>query len=173
MEAVVRSGDRIPVEISINPPFERDGEILFIAFVRDISDRKRAEILQVQLYEEAKHANQMLRDFSSLVVHELRRPLAVIQAYASMLADGTMSDRPAEVQRALEELKRQAHAANVHRRAAGRGSGSICRDHRWKRRRRQPEHSERAMDADRPAIARRSSGTAGQASGGPRRRTSG
>lgn len=112
MEAVLRSGDRIPVEISINPPFERQGQTLFIAFIRDISDRKRGEALQARLYEETKHANQMLRDFSSLMVHELRRPLAVIQAYSSVLADGKLSDRPAEAQRALEELKRQSQAAN-------------------------------------------------------------
>src|SRR5579859_2315848 len=38
MEAVTRSGDRIPVEISINPPFQHQGQTLFIAFIRDISD---------------------------------------------------------------------------------------------------------------------------------------
>ena len=111
MEAIVRSGGRIPVEISINRPVEHGGEPVFIAFVRDISERKTAEEAQRRLYEEAQLANQALRDYSSLMVHELRGPLAVIGGYASMLADGSLFEPPPQVQRAIDDLLRSAEVA--------------------------------------------------------------
>ncbi len=112
MEAIVRTGERIPVEISINPPVQHQGQPVFIAFVRDISERKTAEKAQSRLYEEARVANQALRDYSSLIVHELRGPLSVIKGYASLLADGSMFEPPVPARRAIAELLRSAEVAN-------------------------------------------------------------
>ena len=112
MEAVVRTGERIPVEISINRPVQHDGEPVFIAFVRDISERKAAEEARSGLYEEARLANQALRDYSSLIVHELRGPLSVIKGYASLLADGSLFEPPAHARRAIADLLRSAEVAN-------------------------------------------------------------
>ena len=112
MEALLQSGGRIPVEISINPPVQHEGEPVFIAFVRDISERKTAEEAQRRLYEEAQLANQALRDYSSLMVHELRGPLSVIGGYASMLADGSLFEPPPQARRAIEDLLRSAEVAN-------------------------------------------------------------
>lgn len=112
MEAVRRSGEIFPVEISINPTLHReDGETLFIAFVMDITARRQSEETRVRLTEELRLANDALRDYTSLMVHQLRGPLAVIRGYASTLAEMNLPlDLTATT--ALGEIQRQAEAAN-------------------------------------------------------------
>ena len=112
MEAIVRGGRRIPVEISINRPVQHDGETVFIAFVRDISERKQSEDAQRQLYEEAQLANRALRDYSNLMVHELRGPLAVIAGYASMLTDEGVMEDAARARGVADQVLRNAQRAN-------------------------------------------------------------
>lgn len=112
MEAVVRDGRRIPVEISINPPVRVNGQALFIAFVQDISQRKASEIELRRLYEEAQAANEALRDYTSLIVHELRGPLSVLTGYVEMLADGSLFSPPPQVGKVIEQLRSRLGAAN-------------------------------------------------------------
>ncbi len=112
MEVKAKSNLRIPVEISLYPTTEDQNEKLFMAFIVDVTDRKESEARQRKRWEEAEQANEMLRDYWNLMVHELRRPLTVIAGYASLLADVTWSDAPPPAREALDELLRQTGAAN-------------------------------------------------------------
>ena len=90
LSALHADGHEFPAEIAISPAAVVAGRTTFIAFLRDITERKEAERRQVELYAYAADATKALRDFASLAVHELRTPLAVAGGYTSMLLDGSM-----------------------------------------------------------------------------------
>lgn len=84
--ALRKSGEEFYVNLSISN-VKMDGEWIFIAFVSDISERKRmeerlirkeAELLQSKLIEEQKDA------FISIASHELKTPLTTIKAYTQL-----------------------------------------------------------------------------------------
>jgi PAS domain S-box-containing protein len=91
IEALRRDGSEFPVELSISPT--RVGEsAVFNAFLRDITERKRAEeTLQVaraeaeRAREEAEVANRAKSEFLSRMSHELRTPLNAVLGFAQLL----------------------------------------------------------------------------------------
>lgn len=90
--AVKRDGTIFPVEISLTP-VELDDELYVMAFLIDISERKRLEEqelyahqLEMELQKE-RDLIQIKERFVSLVSHEFRTPLAVIQSSVNMIMD--------------------------------------------------------------------------------------
>jgi diguanylate cyclase (GGDEF)-like protein/PAS domain S-box-containing protein len=81
--AVSRGGHELPVELAISNAVTVDGQTTFIAFVRDIADRKRAEALQaVQLgVTRALSEAETLEEAAPQVLEELggRLDLALAQ----------------------------------------------------------------------------------------------
>lgn len=90
LSALHADGREFPAELAISQAAVVRGRTTFIAFVRDITERKEAERRQDELYSYAAEAVKTLRDFASLAVHELRTPLSVANGYLSMLLDGSM-----------------------------------------------------------------------------------
>jgi protein-histidine pros-kinase len=80
-----KDGSEFPVEISLGP-IEADGELLVIATIRDITERKAVEAAIRQAQEEAEQANAAKSEFLSRMSHELRTPLNAILGFGQLLA---------------------------------------------------------------------------------------
>jgi PAS domain S-box-containing protein len=114
MPARRRDGTEIPVEMAITP-VRFGGAIIFSAFLRDISERKRVEAERAGLLAreqaaraEADAANRAKDEFLTVLSHELRTPLNAVYGWARMLRDGQISDD--ETARALDAIVRNANA---------------------------------------------------------------
>jgi PAS domain S-box-containing protein len=109
--AVRANGEEFPAEIAItrvptDPP-------IFTGFVRDITERTRAEherrlLLNRELTarREAEAANRAKDEFLATLSHELRTPLNAITGWTRMLLDGSLDEATAH--RALEVIDRNA-----------------------------------------------------------------
>jgi len=109
-----RDGTEIPVEIAITP-VRLGGAVIFSAFLRDISDRKRIEAERATLLAreqaaraEAEAANRAKDEFLTVLSHELRTPLNAVYGWARMLRSRQLDE--AASARALEAIDRNANA---------------------------------------------------------------
>ena len=84
VESWRRNGDQFPVEITIWASGTGDDQA-FHAFVRDITDRKRAEKAVSDAKTEAERASQAKNEFLSRMSHDLRTPLNAILGFAQLL----------------------------------------------------------------------------------------
>jgi len=98
-----KSGRVIPVDLSLSEIVMGNGQRLFIAIIRDITERKRAE-------EEIHKAMVAKDEFTSMVSHELRTPLAISKEALSLLLRRKLGDVPPK----QEEIIAMA-SANIDR----------------------------------------------------------
>jgi signal transduction histidine kinase/CheY-like chemotaxis protein len=91
---------------------EWEGELAFLASLRDITDRKRAEEARAQLIKEqvarakAEEASRMKDEFLATVSHELRAPLNIICGWIGLLRDSDFDQ--ASMAKALATIERNA-----------------------------------------------------------------
>jgi len=112
LSAVRRDGSAVPVEMAMVAV--QQGEYhTFSAFVREITERKRAEAERERLLAEAETARSAAEaasrakdEFLSTLSHELRTPLTSIVGWVYLLRSGAL-DAPASA-RALETIERNA-----------------------------------------------------------------
>jgi PAS domain S-box-containing protein len=124
MRAMRADGAQFPVELAITQIQGSGGQALYTGFVRDISDRKRAEedlrLLNAELEErvrlrttELQAAADELEAFSYSVSHDLRAPLRSIDGFSQALAEDAGSSLPAEAKGHLDRIRaatqRMAH----------------------------------------------------------------
>lgn len=86
VETVARHADghEFPVEIAVSPLRWGD-KFIFSAFIRDITDRKRAEEEVRQKTLELARSNKELQDFAYVASHDLQEPLHKIIAFGDRL----------------------------------------------------------------------------------------
>ena len=101
-----KDGSVFPTEISLSP-LDSPGGPIVVAFIRDITDRKRIDDERAKwMREEA--ASRAKDDFVAVVSHELRTPLNAILGWAEMLK--AHPDDRAIAARAVEIIERSARA---------------------------------------------------------------
>ncbi|MFO0994167.1 MAG: PAS domain S-box protein [Hyphomicrobiales bacterium] len=95
--ALHADGGLVPVELAITE-IRHTGRRLFVAYVRDLTERKRTEA-QVAQQREALHQSEKLTALGSLlagVAHEINNPLSVVIGRAIMLEEEAVDERQRE-----------------------------------------------------------------------------
>lgn len=109
-----KNGTEFPIEISLSP-LEIEDDLLVIAGIRDITERKRAEADIQELNHDLKQhaaqleaANKELEAFSYSVSHDLRAPLRGIDGFSQILIEDFSDQIPAEGRAYLERVRAAA-----------------------------------------------------------------
>jgi PAS domain S-box-containing protein len=94
-----------PKNIEVTASVLRDGQqkvIGEVVFIRDITERKQAELSIIKSKELAESANQAKTAFLQNISHELRSPLTSIIGYTSLLLDTAQSNENQEMLKTIE-----------------------------------------------------------------------
>ncbi|WP_371153834.1 ATP-binding protein [Jannaschia sp. 2305UL9-9] len=94
LEAKRKGGEVFPCELAIQSAQTDEGEI-FIAFLRDISHRVRAEQDLVEARDRALAGEKAKTDFLATMSHEIRTPLNGLLGNLALLEDTRLSPRQA------------------------------------------------------------------------------
>lgn len=88
LEALKKSGERFPIELSVSP-FQNSGKWYAVGIIRDISERIQAETEQKekdrQLIQQSKMA--MMGSMIGAIAHQLKQPLNVLSISESLIID--------------------------------------------------------------------------------------
>lgn len=89
-----KSGEKVWVLLDISPVLDETGKVVrYITIQVDISERKEAEASQLKLTEDLYRQNQVLQEFTYIVSHNLRSPVANAMGLINVLS---MVDKASE-----------------------------------------------------------------------------
>jgi PAS domain S-box-containing protein len=98
-----RCGERLTILLSAETIKLNDTPHI-LSFGQDITQRKRAEGELLKTLEREKELNQLKSNFVSMVSHEFRTPLAIIQSSAELLREFFQRMQPDERDEQLESI---------------------------------------------------------------------
>jgi two-component system sensor kinase FixL len=82
-----KDGSLIDIDISLSILRNSEGQTTgSIGVIRDIIERKKAELQQSRLLKQVENINQELKDFASIVSHDLKAPLRAIKTLANWIS---------------------------------------------------------------------------------------
>ena len=123
---IARKGTEIPIDDAGSPIRDADGKTVGAVLIfRDVTERRRVERMQVELFEHerlarsaAEDANRAKDEFLAMVSHELRNPLSSILGWASVCMLSTAMESPPCGHATQQEADAHANKDRLHRVAA-------------------------------------------------------
>lgn len=104
-----RTGEDLWCNISTAPIFNADAYEGALAMVTDITEKRRVEKEREQLIADLSERNKGLGQFTYIVSHNLRAPVANIMSLANLMRDAT----PADTDKFLQGIEVSANALNT------------------------------------------------------------
>ncbi|MHC4804885.1 MAG: PAS domain S-box protein [Planctomycetota bacterium] len=87
LEIITKNGERRTILLSASVIRDKDGKIIqSVSVQRDITERKQTQEKQAELLRQIESINRELRDFASIVSHDLKAPLRGIKTLASWIS---------------------------------------------------------------------------------------
>lgn len=103
-----RSGREFPIEVSIISDHDSEGRLIFIGFLRDITDEVEAETRLRDARDQARRDAAAKSRFLAVMSHEMRTPLHGVLAALDLISTETLS---ATDQRFLATARACGHSA--------------------------------------------------------------
>lgn len=101
LEAVRKDRTRFPTELSVARAENAEGEI-FVAFIRDISNRRQAEQDLTEARDQALKGERAKAEFLAVMSHEMRTPLNGLLGSVDILGATPLADSQREILEVIE-----------------------------------------------------------------------
>jgi two-component system sensor kinase FixL len=112
LPALRSNGDRFQIELSLAAGMVENKQFV-IAVIRDITERNQAEMEQAKLIQKVDNINRELKDFASIVSHDLKAPLRGIKTLANWIlsdySDKLDNDGKEQMNLLLARVERMYH----------------------------------------------------------------